>query len=346
MGIISAVDLFCGVGGLTHGISQSGIQVVAGFDIEEKCRFPYEANNLGATFVNRDVSLLNSSEVESFYPTGKLKLLAGCAPCQPFSTYSQGRNVRADKKWPLLYSFARLIREIEPELVTMENVPDVTKHEVYNDFVDDLMAQGYYVWAEKVYCPDYGMPQVRKRHVLLASRLGPIELMKPTHTPNEYKTVFDAIGHLPPIKAGGQDLKDRLHKSQSLSTMNMKRIRASKPGGSWRDWPEELIAACHKKASGRSYGGVYARMLWNQPSPTMTTQCYGFGNGRFGHPEQDRAISLREAAILQTFPDSYQFASPGESIQFNGIGKMIGNAVPVDLAKVIGDSIVEHAAAF
>ncbi len=344
MGIISAVDLFCGAGGLTHGISKSGIQVVAGFDIEENCRFPYENNNPGAVFVNKDVSKLSSCEVESFFISGKLKLLAGCAPCQPFSTYSQGRNVKADKKWPLLYSFARLIREIGPELVTMENVPDVTKHEVYKDFVDDLMAQGFHVWADKVYCPDYGLPQVRKRHVLLASKLGPIELIKPTHTPNEYKSVFDAIGHLPPIKAGEQDLKDRLHKAQSLSTKNIKRIKASKPGGSWRDWPEELIAECHKKTSGRSYGGVYARMSWDLPSPTMTTQCYGFGNGRFGHPEQHRAISLREAAILQTFPDSYQFVKSEEPIRLKVIGKMIGNAVPVDLAKVIGDSIILHAA--
>ncbi len=342
MSKISAVDLFCGVGGLTHGIIQSGINVVAGFDIEENCRFAYETNNPNAKFFKQDVSSLSGEEVEALYPQGGIKLLAGCAPCQPFSKYSQGRDVRKDKKWPLLYAFSRIIREVKPELVTMENVPDVTKHEVYHDFISELEEQGYHIWAEQVFCPDYGMPQIRKRHVLLASRLGPIQLIKPTHAPENYKTVLDAIGKLPPIEAGDSDSKDRLHTASSLSPLNMKRIRASKPGGTWKDWPQELVATCHTKASGRSYGGVYARMQWDKPSPTMTTQCFGYGNGRFGHPTQDRALTLREAAILQTFPKRYKFVPNDRKIEFKPIGRMIGNAVPVKLGQIIGDSLVQH----
>lgn len=336
---VSAIDLFCGAGGLTHGLLKSDINVVAGFDIEEACRYPYEQNNKGSKFYKKDVSDLSGKEINALYPEGHIRLLAGCAPCQPFSTYSQGRDVRQDKKWPLLYSFSRLIREAEPELVTMENVPDVTKHDVYHDFVSELEGLGYYVWAKKIYCPDYGIPQVRKRHVLLASKLGEIEIISPTRKPENYKTVRHAISKLPPISAGESDHKDPLHISAGLSELNLKRIRASKQGGSWYDWPEDLRAECHKKETGRTYSGVYARMSWDEPSPTMTTQCYGYGNGRFGHPEQDRAISLREAAILQTFPKRYKFVRPKQTVSTTAIGKMIGNAVPVDLGKVIGKSI-------
>ena len=341
---ITAIDLFCGAGGLTHGLIKSKINVVAGFDIEESCRYVYEKNNKNAQFFNQDVSSLKSEEVLSLYPKGHIKLLAGCAPCQPFSTYSQGRDPHKDKKWPLLYAFSRLIKEIEPELVTMENVPDVTKHQVYNDFVVELKQLGYHIWAEQVYCPDYGIPQMRKRHVLLASKLGKIELIEPTHKPDEYNTVKDAISSLPSIVAGESYIDDPLHVSANLSPLNLKRIKCSKEGGSWRDWPEQLRAACHRKESGKSYSGVYARMQWNQPSPTMTTQCFGFGNGRFGHPVQDRAISLREAAILQTFPKSYEFVAPDKKIYMSTIGKMIGNAVPVDLGFVIGKSLLKHVA--
>lgn len=339
---ISAIDLFCGAGGLTHGLIKSKINVVAGYDIEEDCKYAYEKNNKGAVFINKDVAELSANELKTLFPKGHIKLLAGCAPCQPFSTYSQGRDVKKDKKWPLLYAFARLIRELEPELVTMENVPDVTKHDVYHDFVTELTELGYQVWAEKVYCPDYGIPQIRKRHVLLASKLGNIEMIKPTKQPKNYKTVRHTIANLPPIKAGQSCSKDPLHVSAGLSELNLKRIKASNEGGTWNDWPAELRAECHTKPSGRTYSGVYARMKWDEPSPTMTTQCYGYGNGRFGHPDQHRAISLREASLFQTFPKNYKFLPPEKTISISKVGKMIGNAVPVDLGKVIGESLKEH----
>lgn len=342
MAKISAIDLFCGAGGLTHGLIKSDINVVAGFDIEESCRYAYEKNNKGAKFYNKDVTNITAEELRSLYPSDHIKLLAGCAPCQPFSTYSQGRDVKKDKKWPLLYAFSRLIREVEPELVTMENVPDVTKHEVYHDFVNELIGMGYLVYAQKVFCPDYGIPQARNRHVLLASKLGKIELIEPTNKPTNYKTVRDVISKLPAISAGERDKKDNLHLAASLSSLNLQRIKLSKQGGTWKDWPESLRAECHQKESGKTYSGVYARMSWDMPSPTITTQCYGFGNGRFGHPDQDRAISLREAAMLQTFPKSYEFVSTEQQIQITAIGKMIGNAVPVQLGKVIGKSFNKH----
>lgn len=337
--MIEAVDLFCGAGGLTAGLRRAGIIVRAGYDIDENCRYAYEINN-GSSFITKDVEQVTSEEINEWYKKSKYRLLAGCAPCQPFSTYNQGKDTKADRKWPLLYHFRRLINEIQPELVTMENVPDVVKHQVYEDFYNSL-AENYFVWAGTVDCSEYGLPQNRHRHVLLASKLGPIELIKPTHK-NRKATVKSAIGGLPKIEAGECDLNDPMHRSAGLSEINLRRIKASKQGGTWADWPEELIAECHKKPSGKTFPSVYGRMSWNEPGPTMTTLCYGFGNGRFGHPEQNRGISLREAAILQSFPKTYEFMEK-EKINFRAVGRMIGNAVPVRLGEVIGTSIFNHA---
>lgn len=339
--MIEAVDLFCGAGGLTAGLQKAGIKVKAGYDIEEACRYPFEFNN-NASFVNKDVSLVSGTEIMQWYHQKAIRLLAGCAPCQPFSKYNQGKDTSRDKKWPLLYSFARLIQETKPELITMENVPEVVKHQVYHDFVEELKSLGYFVWANTIKCVDYGLPQQRKRHVLLASSLGKISMIEPTHTPENWVTVQDVIYHLPKIGAGQTCPTDRLHRAMALSEINLKRIQASKQGGTWRDWPEELRTACHRKASGATYSAVYGRMSWDKPSPTMTTLCYGYGNGRFGHPEQDRAISLREAAIFQAFPENYQFCPQDQQINLNTVGKMIGNAVPVTLGDIIGKSFIAH----
>lgn len=337
---IEAVDLFCGVGGLTHGLQKAGIKVNLGIDLEDACRYSFEVNNR-TRFMCKDVSLVTKTDIElAFSDEVEIKVLAGCAPCQPFSSYQNGKDTSTDKKWPLLYEFARLIKETSPDVVTMENVPDVTKHKVYHDFVAELENNGFYVWASTVHCVEYGLPQNRRRHVLLASKLGSISMIPPTHS--KPVTVKQAIGNLRPLKAGEVDRLDPLHKAAGLSDLNLQRIRVSKPGGSWRDWPENLVAECHKRENGKSYPSVYGRMSWGDASPTMTTQCYGFGNGRFGHPEQDRAISLREAAILQSFPKGYKFVPPNGEINFTKVGRMIGNAVPVVLGEVIGNSIKKH----
>lgn len=338
--MIEAVDLFCGAGGLTAGLRRKGICVRAGYDIDVACAYPYKKNNR-AEFVLKDVADVTPDEIIKWFTPGTVRLLAGCAPCQPFSTYNQGRDTKNDRKWPLLDQFARLIKDCSPELVTMENVPDVTKHDVYHRFVKSLKAKGYHIWADTVACADYGLPQRRRRHVLLGSKLGPIEIIPASHS-KKHTTVKDAIDGLLVIGSGEQDPIDPLHVASNLSSINLRRIRASKPGGTWRDWPKNLRAACHQRESGKTYPGVYGRMSWDEPAPTMTTLCYGFGNGRFGHPSQDRAISLREAALLQSFPRNYAFTRPGQPIHFRTLGRMIGNAVPVRLGEVIAESLLKH----
>ncbi|MGJ3258021.1 MAG: DNA cytosine methyltransferase [Rhodospirillales bacterium] len=338
---IKAIDLFCGAGGLTHGLETAGINVVFGVDVDPACEFPFTRNNNG-TFIQKAVEDVDASEFERAFEDADYTLLAGCAPCQPFSTYSQGWSSPDDERWHLLETFGHLIHQTQPHLVTMENVPRLETQQVFEEFVAILHREKYNVSYSVVNCADYGVPQQRRRLVLLASKLAPIELISPTKKPDEYVTVLDAIGRLPPIEAGEICEADPLHQACSLSPLNLRRIRASKPGGTWRDWDKSLIAACHKKSSGKTYPGVYGRMSWDETAPTMTTQYYGFGNGRFGHPEQDRAISLREGAILQSFPKKYKFVPAGAPIYRKSIGRLIGNAVPVKLGEAIGKSIVRH----
>jgi DNA (cytosine-5)-methyltransferase 1 len=336
---VAAIDLFCGAGGLTHGFFLEGLKVKAGLDLDPACRYPYEANN-NAIFLERDISSVSAKELNDLFGDADIKVLAGCAPCQPFSSYAHKYALKRDQKWKLLYEFSRLIKDIKPQVVTMENVPTVYRYKVFHDFVKMLEKLGYHVWYGIRNSADYGVPQSRRRMVLLASKLGPIDMIEPTH--DKPKTVRQVIGRLKVIKSGEACDRDRLHAAAKLSDLNLKRIKVSIPGGSWRDWPKKLVASCHKEKTGKTFPSVYGRMVWDQPAPTMTTQCYGFGNGRFGHPIQNRAISLREAAILQDFPRSYKFLERGERVNFRKHGRMIGNAVPVGLGRAIAKSIKIH----
>jgi DNA (cytosine-5)-methyltransferase 1 len=270
-----------------------------------------------------------------------MRILVGCAPCQPFSSYTRGKKERKLHKWGLLSAFARIIREADPDIVSMENVPQLEKELIFRRFVANLRSPGYSVTYSKVNCWTYGVPQKRTRLVLFASKLGEIDLVPPTHL-RRRRTVRQAIGRLERIRAGAVSSKDSLHRASGLSPKNLRRIRESNPGGTWRDWSGNLVADCHRTDTGKSYPGVYGRMSWDEPGPTITTQCHGYGNGRFGHPEQNRAISLREAALLQTFPRRYRFIAPRDPITFDHLGRLIGNAVPVRLGRIIGRSILRH----
>ena len=335
-----AVDLFCGVGGLSYGMQRVGIRINAGIDIDAACAHPFETN-VGATFHELDMSEVAPDFVESLFTGPSPRVLAGCVPCQPFSSYSNPSSSK-QSEWQLLLKFGAIAASLLPDIVTMENVPQLRERAVFDRFLAILGEAEYSTTHAVVRCGEYGVPQTRRRLVLLASRLGPIDLEPPTHADGEYATAREAIGHLEPINAGGSSSEDPLHVSSGLSSRNMERIRHSKPGGTWRDWSEELRAACHLKESGRTFPGVYGRMEWDEPAPTITTQFNGYGNGRFGHPEQDRAISLREGALLQTFPEEYSFVPDDAPVRIAPLARLIGNAVPVRLGEAIGRSIVAH----
>lgn len=338
-----AVDLFCGIGGLTHGVQKTGINVVAGIDIDSTCRYAYEENN-NALFINKGVEDINAQEIKDLYPDDSIKILMGCAPCQPFSNYSlrYTKDGHKDNKWRLLYYFLDLVERAEPDIVSMENVPQLSKENIFKDFITKLEELRYITNWSIINCADYGVPQNRNRLVLLASRFGPISMIPPLYNKNRYLTVGDAIRNLSPLNDGDTSENDLLHRTSKLSKLNKLRIMQSVPGGTWRDWNDDLKLPCHKKSTGKGYSSVYGRMQWDKPSPTITTQFYGYGNGRFGHPEQDRAISLREGALLQSFPIDYKFINNDNTQTNKQIGIHIGNAVPVELGAAIGISIREH----
>ena len=222
---IEAIDLFCGVGGLTYGLQKSGINVIAGIDNDETCRYAYETNNK-APFINADISKYNSNNIRKLYSKNAVKVLVGCAPCQPFSSHTFKNKIKArDDRWDLLTYFGKIIDKTLPEIVSMENVRGIVKTDVFEMFLDILKKNSYYVNYKIVYAPDYGAPQSRSRLILLASRLGEIKIPESTHTRDTYITVKDTIKKLQSVRVGQTSKNDPLHKVKNLSEINFKRIK-------------------------------------------------------------------------------------------------------------------------
>jgi len=341
---IGVIDLFCGIGGLSYGFKCEGFDVIAGIDSDESCKYAYEAN-VDAEFIASDVGLISGEQIANLFSKPKVtyRILIGCAPCTPFSIYT-GRYRKArrrDHRWQLLEEFSRLIVNSKPDVVSMENVPRLTRHRIFKRFVHDLEEAGYTVTYRKVRSDHYGVPQRRARLVLLASLWGEVKFPNATHL-HKPVTVRDAIGKLPKIQAGRPCGEDRLHVTRGLTPKNLARLKSTKEGGSWKDWDKTLQLKCHRKKEGKSFRSVYGRMIWDAPSPVITTQCLGIGNGRFGHPDQNRAISIREAALLQSFPKKFRLLAPGQRVNGAQLARQIGNAVPVKLSRVIARAIKQH----
>ncbi|QPV61568.1 DNA cytosine methyltransferase [Halosimplex litoreum] len=355
---ITAVDLFCGSGGLSYGLEQAGISVLAGVDWNDKSKFPYE-QNIDADFKQSKIQALSQDpeRVARMFPWGSdLDVLAGCAPCQPYSTMgrSDDDTPQNDSKWGRLKDVKKIINYVEPDVVVTENVLQIRNDPVYEEFIEFLEAEGFFVNSDEnknVYCPEYGIPQKRKRWVVMASKEGPISLPEPLYTDeSEYPTVRETIGHLPPTEAGEVHPDHKLHRARTLSDKNLERIKNIEPGEDWSVWKddqEHLLAECHKKASGQSYKAPYSRMSPDEPAPTITTQFYNYGSGRFGHydTDQDRALSLLEGALLQTFPQDYEFYDDWDDVGVKNLGRLIGNAVPPLLGEHIGRGILSHVGA-
>jgi DNA (cytosine-5)-methyltransferase 1 len=345
----AVVDLFSGIGGLSYGFKQEGFSVKAGVDSDASCRFAFETN-VGAQFISKDIRTLKSREVALLLDEGDpdYKIVIGCAPCAPFSPYTRryrkAKRRDRERKWALLKEFTRIVSVTKPDVVSMENVPRLQRHGVFRQFINRLQALGYTVTYYRVRSENYGVPQRRSRLVVFASLYGAVDIIPETHA-GDCLTVREVIGGLPKITAGIQSKGDPLHVSRRLTEKNLARLRATREGGSWKEWPSDLQLACHKKRKGKSFRSVYGRMKWDAVGPVITTQCLGIGNGRFGHPEQDRAISIREAALLQTFPKNFKFVPPRTPAIGVHLARQIGNAVPVRLGRIIARSIKRHLSA-
>jgi DNA (cytosine-5)-methyltransferase 1 len=336
--MIKAIDFFCGAGGLTRGLLDAGIQVLAGLDNDSGLRDTYEKNNSPSRFVCDDIKAVNVAKLRNSLGIHAKDsvLYAACTPCQPFSTLNQRQGV--DDRKELLLVFAQLVDQSPPDFIVVENVPGLNTafgRDVYQQFMAVLKRRKFdHVFQSMLDAQHYGVPQIRKRFILLASRLGPVKPPRRSHT---VRTVRDQIAHFPSLKTGDEQFEASNHIARRLKPHHERLVQAvPRDGGSRSDIKDRsLLLQCHKDRP-KVHKDVFGRMWWDQPAPTLTCRCTDVYCGRFTHPEQDRGLSLREAAALQTFPDDYKFY--GTSI-FQ-MARQIGNAVPVELAKRLGRAVV------
>ncbi|MFA5643239.1 MAG: DNA cytosine methyltransferase [Candidatus Paceibacterota bacterium] len=344
---LKAIDFFCSGGGMSFGMQQAGIKVLAGIDFDPDCKKTYEANIKGAKYILADVSNLEEEGLAREINIKKNDddlILIGCSPCQYWTIIRTSKNKSAKSK-DLLHEFHRFVKFYNPGYVVVENVPGIlkkTKESGLNIFVDDLKNRGYEVHYDVINLNNYGIPETRKRFSLIANRVTNKKIFPNPN--NSCPVVSDFIGEkhgFSKILAGHKDLTNFKHTAASLSDKNLKRLKLTpKNGGSRKSWADtELQLEAYKNKKGKiSFGDTYGRMSWDKPAPTITTKFFSISNGRFAHPEEDRPISLREGATLQTFPKSYNFVASSISI----IARMIGNAVPPLYAKQIGLTIVKN----
>ena len=338
--MIKAIDFFCGAGGLTRGLLNAGIAVLAGVDNDERLQETYTYNNKPSRFIHSDINAIQIHELreEMGIQTGDTTLYTACTPCQPFSTLSRLKG--KDERKVLLLTFARIVEECPPDFILVENVPGLNNaygKEIYEEFRSVLKQHGFWADANLLDAKHFGVPQTRKRFILLASKQGEISLPTPHTNPNKLPTVRECIEKYPTIGDGEESQAYPNHVARKLQPHH-KRIVAAIPkdGGSRRDVTDtSILLKCHQEKP-NAHRDVFGRMAWDQPGPTLTSRCADVYSGRFVHPAQDRGISLREAAALQTFRDDYKFF--GTSI--SSISRQIGNAVPVKLAEQLGKSII------
>ena len=342
--MIKAIDFFCGAGGLTRGLLDAGIKVLAGVDNDARLEKTYAHNNKPSRFLNGDINKIDIHKLRETLgiQEGDTTLYAACTPCQPFSTLNrlQGK----DERKSLLLDFAKIVEESPPDFIIVENVPGLNNaigKEIYEQFLEVLKRCGFSedsIAADLLDAKHFGVPQTRKRFILVASRHGSISLPTPEVDADRFVTVRDCIDKYPAIANGEASANYLNHTSRELKPHLLRIVRAvPKDGGSRRDVEDtSILLECHQR-NPNVHKDVFGRMAWDAPSPTLTCRCIDVYSGRFTHPEQDRGISLREAAALQTFGDDYEFFGTS----FLGISRQIGNAVPVKFAEKLGESIID-----
>jgi DNA (cytosine-5)-methyltransferase 1 len=338
---IRVADVFCGCGGTSEGLRQAGMMIAVGLDFEPDASATYRHSFPEAEFIERDLRQVEPPEIASKIDQGgDLLLLSACAPCQPFSMYRR-KSSESRRSRTLLPSLLPFVEYLQPELIVVENVPGIENgsNGPLRRFAAGLKGLGYFVAWQVLDCQHFGVPQRRRRLILMASLFGEIAIPPATHGAGlkPVTTVGEFIAHFPELKAGEHHPEIPNHVCGALGDLSLRRLRASRELGGRLDWPDELWLRCHRTHAGHS--DVYGCMDPDLPAPALTTKCTSLSNGRFGHPTQDRAISVREAASLQTFPDSFEFVGGLRSTT-----RQVGNAVPVLLARRVGEALLAHVA--
>ena len=336
---LKVLDFFCSAGGVTCGFKQAGINILGGIDIDPNCKVTYEKNN-DAKYLCADVSNLNIKPLGEIFNIKRNQsnlIFVGCSPCQYYSNMNTNKT-KATETRLLLDDFQLFVDYYRPGYIFVENVPGLKRdpESPLGKFKIFLSNNGYVFDDGIINAKHFGVPQNRRRYVLIATRVKE-SIKLPSGNKDAIKTVRTAIGDYSkyyPISFGHKDKSPFIHTSANLTSTNKQRLESvPQDGGSRESWPKKLHLPCYKYHKGHT--DIYGRMHWDKPSPTITTRFCSISNGRYGHPEQLRAISLREGATLQSFPETYRFFSESQGI----IAKMIGNAVPPLLAKVIGETI-------
>jgi DNA (cytosine-5)-methyltransferase 1 len=331
----NAIDLYSGCGGLSEGMRKAGFNILAAFDNDKDSVATYRLNHPRTTIFEKDIREVNTAEVKRLLRGKPLHLLAGCPPCQGFSSMRRLNRKRSarDVRNNLILEYLRFVRDLNPLTIMMENVPGLVNYVLFKRVVSELKRMGYNPKVRIVRIQEYGVPQRRRRLVVVGSLLGELDSAEPT---GEKVTVWDMIGHLESVSK----TRDHVHRIVTLHTPEiMKRIKATpKNGGSRGDLSKQYELKCHKKRR-VGFNDVYGRLRWDDYSTTITGGCLNPSKGRFLHPEKNRAITAREAALLQTFPRSYKFPI---NISKSSISLLIGNALPPKFSHVQSANILDH----
>lgn len=331
-----SIDIFSGVGGLTEGMHQADFKTKIAFEIDEIASKAYRLNHPDTTVITKDIRKVSIAEIKRKLNGKKIHLLAGCPPCQGFSSIRRLNRMQPveDERNSLIMEYVRLVKALKPYTIMMENVPGLVHYDLFKEAKRILEEElKYKIDFKVVNVKDYGVPQSRRRLVLVGSRLGEIKVAKPTY---EKKTVRQVIGKLPlPEKS-----KDPIHKIFPVHTPEVqKRIEMTpKNGGSRKDLPKKYLLKCHE-AENVGFNDVYGRLRWDDYSTTITGGCLNPSKGRFLHPEQNRCISAREAAMLQSFPADYKFPA---DVPRGNLALMIGNALPPNFSYIQSENIKQH----
>jgi len=343
--LIKVFDFFAGCGGTSKGFEKAGLDLVFALDNDSDAARTFKSNFPNIFFLNKDITKVKIIEIKSIVNLCKKSplLFCGCAPCQPF-TKQKTNKLANDLRINLLGEFQRFVEEYLPEYIFIENVPGmqnlIKKGGPFQKFTRFLKKKKYFFDYKVISSQSYSVPQRRKRLVLIASTLDKIKLPDEINNPEkglkDYSTIREWISDLPPIEVGTEHSSIPNHRSARLSNINLERIKATPEGGNRLNWPKRLWLKCHLNGY-KGHTDVYGRMKWDEPATGLTTRCISLSNGRFGHPDQNRAISVREAASIQTFPRDFIFYG-----SLNSMARQIGNAVPVKLAEVFGNHILSH----
>ena len=345
---LKAVDFFCSGGGMSYGMQTAGINILAGIDNDPKCKETYEAN-IDAEFILADVFDLKEEDLEDQLKNKGLKkddddlVLIGCTPCQFWSNIRTDKE-KAEKTKNLLTEFHRFVKHFKPGYVVVENVPGILKNKKKSKltaFINWLNKNGYKVHANVHNVNEYGVPQSRKRFTLIADRVNK-RVIEPEAILAR-PTLKDYIGPdkgFPSLCAGNRDPEDYMNTTAGLNDLNLRRIKMVKPdGGNRFDFANdpELQLNCFV-GKDNSFRDTFGRLRWDKPSSTITTKFFSISCGRFAHPVENRALSLREGAVLQTFPRHYKF----KTNTITDTARIIGNAVPPEYARRIANAIIEN----